>query len=189
MVEYSIKMEVGFIYTYMSLITGGAPFIFSVFILSLLLRVRTMLTKSSCKIVDLSCQPLKYFCKAWHWYIWHTCMYIGPAGKKAFLFSDFHIIHVFSSVRELTDVDYKKFLWRPASRKIAPWFLSFPFSAFKLRHSCVCFPLNKDYRVAIHNLYILTSILETSLNFSISNSPDPLLLDQILVCVWVFNFM
>lgn len=39
MAEYSVKVEVGCIYTYMILITGGAPFILSVFIFSLLLRV------------------------------------------------------------------------------------------------------------------------------------------------------
>lgn len=61
-----MKVEVGFIYTYMGLITGDALFFFSAFIPSLFLTVGTMLTKSSCKIVDISSHPLKYFCKAWH---------------------------------------------------------------------------------------------------------------------------
>lgn len=149
-----------------------------------------MLTKSSCKIVDLSCQPLKCFCKVWHWYMWHTCMIIGPAEKISLsFFSNFHTILLFSLVRELTDVDFKRLLWRPASRKIAPWFPSFPFSAFKLRDSCVCFLVNEDYKGAMHNLYILTSILETFLNFSISNSADPLLFKSDFVYVWVFNFI
>lgn len=56
------------------------------------------------------------------------------------------------------------------------------FSVFHLMLSIsyVCFPLNEGYRVVIHNLYILRSILKTPLNFSTSKSPDPLLLDQIL---------
>lgn len=114
---------------------------------------------------------------------------LAQLRKIAFLFSNFHTIHLFYSVRELTDVDFKRLLWRPASKKIAPWFIHFPFSSFKLRDYCVCFPLNEDYKVAMHNLHILTSILETSLNFSISNSADPLFLDQILVYVWVFNLI
>lgn len=65
MVEYSIKTELGFIYTYVSPTTRRAPCIFNVFIPSLSLAGR-MLIKSSFKPVDLACQHLKYFCKAWH---------------------------------------------------------------------------------------------------------------------------
>lgn len=54
MEEYSIKIELSFIYTYVSPVARRAPYIFSVFILSLFLGGRAMLIKSSFKPVDLA---------------------------------------------------------------------------------------------------------------------------------------
>jgi len=49
------------------------------------------------------------------------------------------------------------------------------------------FSLNKDYRVAIGNLYILMSSLEASRNSSVDYSPCPLLLESdFSVCLGFF---